>query len=809
MRVLEPRSRRRLAWCGVGCALALQLALGAVSPVAGAQPTTSISVEVLSNRADLISGGDALVEIVLSPGVDPLGVRVDVDGRDVTNSFATRPNGRFEGLVTGLKIGRNVVTARNRAAGARITITNHAIGGPVFSGPQVQPWYCSAGAVDAQCNRPITYTYQYKSSVTGSFAAYDPANPPADVATTTTDQGRTVPYIVRVEAGDIDRSQYLIAVLDDGVTPFTRWTGPPAWNHKLYVTHGGGCAGMHTEGAAPSVIDDQSLSHGFAVMSTALEDSNQDCNVVVQAESVMMTKEHLIEAYGDIRYTLGMGSSGGSLAALQMANAYPGLYDGLTVGATFPDGLLPDLLDCPTVLRYFDDPRKWAPGVAWTEAAEAAASGKQSMSPCLLEAAPGGPEDYSNMYNPSDSQWCNMQSTEPARVYNATTNPRGVRCSIQDYMINVLGSRSPEFWGPVERSIGQGFANRAYDNVGVLYGLRALQAGSISPAQFVDLNAKVGAVDIDYGTQPQRVQAEQDGIINAYRAGVLDDATNLDLIPIIDIPNPGDNYDIHDKWKSWALRARLDAVHGNHDNHVIWYGPDSRGMAANAGDGTAFALMDSWLTAIENDHRAVPRQQKVRDDKPSAAHDRCDLPNPAVCNTLLSPDGASVRWGAGGGIATDVIKCRLKPLARSDYAPTVFSDDQWSQLKTAFPTGVCDWTAAGVGQQQHTVAWQTYATGSGGRPLASPPRSTAMQASTTEVRVTGPTGESASAMALGIPDTAADEGGGLLVTAFAACWLGTVASAGRRRRQGRPEGAPRDAAVQPTMGPMSSSDGWR
>ena len=29
-----------------------------------------------------------------------------------------------------------------------------------------------------------------------------------------------------------------------------------------------------------------------------------------------------------------------------------------------------------------------------------------------------------------------------------------------------------------------------------------------------------------------------------------------DLVPIIDIPNPGDNYDIHDKWKSWSIRAR-------------------------------------------------------------------------------------------------------------------------------------------------------------------------------------------------------------------------------------------------------------
>jgi len=54
----------------------------------------------------------------------------------------------------------------------------------------------------------------------------------------------------------------------------------------------------------------------------------------------------------------------------------------------------------------------------------------------------------------------------------------------------------------VEKKIGRGFAGRPYDNVGVQYGLRALFAGDISPAQFVDLNAKVGGVDIDYAGQP-------------------------------------------------------------------------------------------------------------------------------------------------------------------------------------------------------------------------------------------------------------------------------------------------------------------
>ena len=692
---------------------------------AEAQPTPGggLAIETLSNRADLISGGDAVVQVDLPDGATAAAVALN--GTDITSEFALRPNGKFQALVTGLKDGANSIVARVGQQSAQLTVTNHSIEGPVFSGPQLQPWYCLAGALDGGCNRPITYTYQYMSKVTKKFAAYDPNNPPADLATTTTDQGKTVPYIVRLESGDEDRSAYSIAVLDDPSVPFTRWTGPPEWNHKVFVTHGGGCAGMHTEGAPPSTLDSNSLGRGFLVMSTALDDSNQDCDLVVQAESIMMAKEHIIEAYGDVRYTMGMGSSGGSLAALQMANAYPGLYDGLIVGATFPDMMDTDLLDCLQIHRYFDNPQKWGTGIAWAEPLEAAVEDKQSTSVCHLEAAPGGPEDYSNAYNPSDPAWCNMGSSggnHPELVYNASTNPSGVRCALQDYFVNILGKRDPQYWGANEKKIGYGFANRPYDNVGVQYGFNALMAGKITPEQFVDLNVKIGATDIDFGSQTTRVAAEPAGLEAAYRSGMVDEGNNLDLIPIIDIPNPGDNYDIHDKWKSWAIRARLDAANGNHDNEVIWYGPDQQGMAANSGDGNAFLLMDQWLTKLETDQRDISKEQKVATDKPAGAHDRCDLPNQDICNQVMGPYG-SIRNGAGAGIANDIMKCQLMPLVRSDYTPIQFTDAEWAQLQQTFPTGVCDWTQPGVGQQL-TNGWQTYAAGPGGQPLGDPPVST-------------------------------------------------------------------------------------
>ena len=152
----------------VMCVLAAMLpsAAGAKAPAA----TSSLTINVLSNRADLISGGDALVQIVVPSGVDPASVRVDVDGRDVTSAFAVRSDGRFLGRVESLTLGPNVLTAKlRRTHGARVTITNHSHGGPVFSGPQIQPWTCFAGRIRRQCNRQVQYEFFYQPTAGGGF----------------------------------------------------------------------------------------------------------------------------------------------------------------------------------------------------------------------------------------------------------------------------------------------------------------------------------------------------------------------------------------------------------------------------------------------------------------------------------------------------------------------------------------------------------------------------------------------------------------------------------------------------------------
>jgi hypothetical protein len=121
-------------------------------------PGGDLQIRVLSNRADLTSGGQALVEVGLPSGVRPGAVRLRLGDADVTADFGKRANGRFEGLVDDLRLGRNVLTVS--APGGlndRAVIRNHPIGGPVFSGPQAQPWACQNGSDHPKCNAPTTY----------------------------------------------------------------------------------------------------------------------------------------------------------------------------------------------------------------------------------------------------------------------------------------------------------------------------------------------------------------------------------------------------------------------------------------------------------------------------------------------------------------------------------------------------------------------------------------------------------------------------------------------------------------------------
>ncbi len=72
---------------------------------------------------------------------------------------------------------------------------------------------------------------------------------------------------------------------------------------------------------------------------------------------------------------------------------------------------------------------------------------------------------------------------------------------------------------------------------------------------------------------------------------------------------------------------------------------------------------------------------------------------------------------------TNVLKCQLAPINRASYLAhgVVFTDAEFTQLSSAFPTGVCDWSKPGVAQQAPAGFWLDYTSTVGGTPLPAAP----------------------------------------------------------------------------------------
>jgi len=747
------------------------LAAGIFASIAVAAPP---EIRVLSNRADLISGSDALVEIKWPAGAPVAFAKIAVNGVNVNSMFAQRANGRYMGLLTGLSVGDNVLTARVPGAYSQITINNHPIGGPVFSGAQLEPWICAtmsaqtvpvtgnAGQIAtattrnpsllnsdpvvnypagvSKCDTPPTYTYYYKkvtapinctfavSGANACFTAYTPGSPatvPADAADFTNDKGDTVKYLIRVERGSINRGIYQLVTLYDPRDANVPWAPPKGWNGKLYWKFGpgGGFSRFETIPGVATIIDDKSLSRGFMVASASLTDGSNNINTTLAAETMMMIKEHIIESYGEIRYTMSEGSSGGSVEQNSIASGYPGLLNGITPGAQFPDmqPIFLEVNDCGLLQNVYYPKSSLSDVQKLAINGHAASTGSSILGFCNAWIT-----SFLGFSNPAVN---NCGSGFPAAlIYNPSTNPSGIRCGVHEQISGLVGT--------FVDSDGVTKANSPRDNVGVQYGLKPLRAwaanqndpSAINPELFVQLNEGVGGYDADFVWRPSRMQANPAALHNYYNGGsIVTDGRQLAKVPIIDMrPQQPPEGNLHMTWRSLQTRDRLDRDHGGHDNQVIW--------ASDSGNfqPEAFLRMDTWLANIESDPTSNPIEVKVVANKPAGTADLCEVTPGGTRVGLFDPSCPVKYYGsphqvAGAPRAENIFKCQLKALDFSspDYAGISFTSDQKARLAAVFPGGVCDWTKPGVGQVAVTP-WATYSAGPGGQPLGDPPTSVAI-----------------------------------------------------------------------------------
>jgi Tannase-like family of unknown function (DUF6351) len=699
----------RLRRAPLGCLAALVIAL-VVAPAAGAHGGRDHGrlalVSVSNPRPELVSGGEVLVRVDLGRGVSPGDVRVFSDGQDVTSSFHAQSDGSLLGLVTGLSPGRNrIVAFADRRFASSLEVIDHSINGPVFSGKQQLPFLCQttsfglAAATPPDCFAPTVVSYVYKNTAGAFVALADPTARPADLATATVN-GQTVPYIVRLEQGVIDRAVYQTAALYDGQAP-SPFQPDTSWNGKLIYTFGGGCnSGYHQGTSTGGVLNDQFLSLGYAVASSTLNVLDNNCSTIISAEAAMMVKEHFIDTYGPVRFTIGWGGSGGAIQQYEIADSYPGILDGIIPSISFPDPLTTGgpVTDCRLLDSFFA-----GPGSSFTTAQRTAISGYNDYTTC-------NSWDLTFASRSTATGSCNPAVIPPAEQWSPT-NPTGIICSSNEQIVNQLG---------VDPATG--FPNSPLDNIGVQYGLAALRSGAITPDQFAALNADIGGMNFAGAPVPQRTEAS----LKALRAVYADDLVNsaslgLRTTPVIDqrldLDFAGFGNDIHTTDWSFIIRARMLAANRTDGNQVIIENAPTAAEIA-AANTYELAEMDAWLTDIANDHSDRSAQHKVLADKPADLTDGCFLtatnlvhqtltdPGTGQCGTAY-PVASNPRLVAGEPLTMPALKCSLKPLNFRDY-PVTFTSAEKAELRQAFPTGVCDYNRPGIGNRPPIASWLSY-----------------------------------------------------------------------------------------------------
>ena len=709
----RPMRGRPLGWLAAISAIALMLtptvaqaAAQAPAPGHGLALDRLSLVTVSNPRPELVSGGEVLVRVDVPKHINPADVRITSDGQDVTPSFQVQSDGSLLGLVTGLTIGGNRLVAAARRQFASLDVIDHSINGPVFSGKQQLPYLCQTtsfgltASSSPNCFAPTIVSYVYKNTSGAFVPLADPATTPADAATVTVN-GQSVPYIVRVETGVIDRAVYQIAALYDGKAP-SPLRPDASWNGKLIYTFGGGCnSGYHQGTSTGGVLDDQFLSLGYAVASSTLNVLDNNCSTIISAEAAMMVKEHFIDTYGPVQFTIGWGGSGGAIQQYEIADSYPGILDGIVPSISFPDPLTTagPVTDCRLLDSFFAGPS----GSSFSTAEKTAISGYNDYTTCQSWDA-----TFANRSTATGS--CDPTVIPPAEQWSPT-NPSGIICNSDEQIVNQLGVNP-----------ATGFPNSPLDNVGVQYGLAALDSAAITPAQFATVNADIGGMNFAGAEVPQRTEASRKALREVYADDLVNTASlGLRTTPVIDqrldLDLIGFGNDIHTTDWSFIIRARMLAANGTDGNQVII---ENMPTAAeiNAANIYELAEMDAWLTNIESDHSHHSAQRKVLDDKPAGLTDGCFMSaTDLVHQTLTDPGtgqcGASYpvasnpRLVAGEPLTMPALKCSLKPLNFRDY-PVTFTATEKAELRQAFPSGVCDYNRPGVGVRAPIASWLSY-----------------------------------------------------------------------------------------------------
>ena len=489
----------------------------------GSPVSSSIQIAVLSSAPQWVSGGDARIEVRAGRGLHPR-IELWLNGQRINPALQSQDN-RLEGVISGLTVGQNLLEVRTDGRVRNsITLTNHPVTGPMFSGPQQHPFVCttiqsavarpplvdtatppgypvadSSGNTigysrDCSINTFVAYFYR---NTAGSLVALPPGGTrPADMGTTTLPDGRTVDFIIRREIGSINRFLYSIAMLaplaDNPAAPDTS-----LWNKRLLYWFQGGVAVGHSQGTVHGgSMNLDILGQGFAIVHSSGNNTGTHYNMTLAGETAMMTKERFIERYGVPHWTVGLGGSGGAIQQYLIAQNQPGVLDGLLPVQSYPDMVTQTIHvgDCELLEHYMDatdrNNAKWrtTKNRSWLVGFNAEEGFTRVNDPFIqLKAALG----YSSAVGTTECvpAWRGLTPLAMNPLYGQAPNQQlyqpqsdiaAIRWTHYDDLRNVYGVDAT------------GAARPTWDNVGVQYGLKSLRAGLITPAEFLHLNFNIG-----------------------------------------------------------------------------------------------------------------------------------------------------------------------------------------------------------------------------------------------------------------------------------------------------------------------------
>jgi hypothetical protein len=362
---------------------------------------------------------------------------------------------------------------------------------------------------------------------------------------------------------------------------------------------------------------------------------------------------------------------------------------------SFPDAITiaPGVLDCGLLTEFWLSDA----GAGFSDEQRLAVHGHGSLGAC-----PAWLETFVPAVDPT----MGCAAAIPRKLlYDPYVNPTGARCSLQDANVNLFGTDQ------------QGFARRALDNLGVEYGRAALEAGTITVDQFLDLNEGIGGYDIDGRLIPERMEADLDVIESSYRAGrVLHGDSAIADVPIIDVDLYSDlTFDIHDRFRLFSVRDRLEGPEPDAEqrSRVIWTregGSLTNLVKAPLPTVELVGLLTEWLEATTDG-------TSVAEARPASVTDDCETDDTRLegddvyetqneCTTTF-PIHGDPRTAAGAPRANDIIKCTLRPVDVETYGVR-FDDAQTARLTRIFDRGTCDWETAGQGQAPLAGTWLRY-----------------------------------------------------------------------------------------------------